>query len=79
MGQLKLSLQIARRDNGIAIEHVQRRAGVGGASAFLAVGGDGRPVPFSLFYSAALRAGWNALDCHVAALLAMTRGERLSQ
>jgi hypothetical protein len=27
---------------------------------------------FPLFYSAALRAGWNALDCHVAALLAMT-------
>jgi hypothetical protein len=23
--------------------------------------------------SAALRAGWNELDCHVAALLAMTR------
>jgi hypothetical protein len=28
--------------------------------------------------SAALRAGWNELDCHVDALLAMTRGEALA-
>jgi hypothetical protein len=29
---------------------------------------------FTPVQSAALRAGWNELDCHVAALLAMTKG-----